>query len=50
VVAEPPPVLGGFENVQALRTFEDAARLRAPMAACARVGLIGGGLIRLRQA
>jgi len=44
------PALAGFENVQALRTFADAARLRAALAAGARLTVVGGGLIGLEVA
>ena len=44
------PALGGFANVQALRTHEDAVRLRAALAAGARLTVVGGGLIGLEVA
>ena len=44
------PALAGFENVQALRTLDDAARLRAAFARGARVSIVGGGLIGLELA
>jgi len=44
------PALAGFENVQALRTLDDAARLRAALHAGAAVSVVGGGLIGLEVA
>jgi 3-phenylpropionate/trans-cinnamate dioxygenase ferredoxin reductase component len=44
------PALAGYANVQALRTFEDAARLRAALEAGARLSVVGGGLIGLEVA
>ncbi len=39
------PVLAGFENVQALRTIEDARRLRAQMEEGSRLAVVGAGFI-----
>ena len=44
------PALAGFENVQALRTFDDAARLQAALSRGARLSVVGGGLIGLEVA
>ena len=44
------PALRGYANVQALRTFADAGRLRAALEAGARVTVMGGGLIGLELA
>ena len=44
------PALAGFANVQALRTFDDAQRLRAALAPGARLSVVGGGLIGLEVA
>ncbi|HYH89538.1 MAG TPA: FAD-dependent oxidoreductase [Solirubrobacteraceae bacterium] len=44
------PALAGFSNVQALRTFDDAVRLRAALAAGAALTVVGGGLIGLEVA
>ena len=44
------PALRGYANVQALRTFADAGRLRAALEAGARVTVVGGGLIGLELA
>ena len=43
-------MLAGHANVQALRTFADASRLRAALEAGARLTVIGGGLIGLEVA
>ena len=39
------PILDGFENVQALRTLEDARRLREQLRPGSRLALIGAGFI-----
>ncbi len=39
------PMLEGFENVQALRTLEDARRLRAQLHPGSRLALVGAGFI-----
>ena len=44
------PALDGFSNVQALRTHADSLRLRAALAAGARLSVVGGGLIGLEVA
>ena len=44
------PALGGFANVQALRTLADAERLRAALRGGAAVSVVGGGLIGLEVA
>jgi len=44
------PALAGFANVQALRTFDDAQRLRAALSPGARLSVVGGGLIGLEVA
>ena len=44
------PALAGFANVQALRTFDDAVRLRAALEAGAALTVVGGGLIGLEVA
>jgi len=44
------PALAGFENVQALRTHADSARLRAAVSSGARLAVVGGGLIGLEVA
>ena len=44
------PALTRFSNVQALRTFEDAVRLRTALEAGAALTVVGGGLIGLEVA
>ena len=44
------PALGGFSNIQPLRTHADSLRLRAALAAGARLSVVGGGLIGLEVA
>ena len=44
------PALADFANVQALRTFDDAQRLRAGLSPGARLSVVGGGLIGLEVA
>ena len=44
------PALRGFENVQALRTFDDAARLQSALSPGTRLSVVGGGLIGLELA
>jgi NADPH-dependent 2,4-dienoyl-CoA reductase/sulfur reductase-like enzyme len=44
------PALRGLDNVQALRTHADSLRLRAALAAGARLAVVGGGLIGLEVA
>jgi NADPH-dependent 2,4-dienoyl-CoA reductase/sulfur reductase-like enzyme len=44
------PALAGLDHVQALRTHADSLRLRAALAAGARLAVVGGGLIGLEVA
>ncbi|HWF71797.1 MAG TPA: FAD-dependent oxidoreductase [Solirubrobacteraceae bacterium] len=39
------PVLDGFDNVSALRTLEDAERLRAVLAERSRLAIVGAGFV-----